>query len=612
MIGEKKHSDKARPQENQKPKFPRKDPFISKWTRRILFATAVTAAPLAVQSDTAPRHSQGNIDHRSILLAVDEENQTPLPIPELEAKGKKYVVVINGDSFEERHKKNVNRALDALGTRGFQKKNTYVAGELEDEIEGINRYKANKEGVKQMFAGISKNLKPEDKVVVYVTGHGGKHSIVLEGTELPHSDFLEFMGPLKNNDNVYVFDHCYSGVLPGLLMDNGFAGTALAPDVKRKECACQGFNPYFWNAIKTGLDIDGDKKSSIAEIFSFVINIYNRSIKESFSGPTNGIFKKSVPGPDFGESFADRNRIDAVVEEQFNMLEKQLATADEETALKILKDFAILNAEINVDSLNTYLNAENSEIRQWVFYVLIGNADNLPKTHIDFVQKIFEKKEEYRPYDRFTAAVILAQNDKKEALDYIIDELDGGYSYGHDSLFVKMKENSIPILMEVLKNPGTYNNALQSLFILAKVEVDISPAIPELEKALKDSDRNARKFAAKALAHYYINKGEERKIKKLMEHGDVDVVWDSAEILALNYINKGERDKIGKLLKHEDGWVVCATGKVLLEYYKENIGTCLNPGVLCDPVTPTMFVECNGKQMDVENFFKNFLKQVDK
>lgn len=241
-----------------------------------------------------------------VYKSISDNNRTgQTSIPELESTGKRYAVIINGDD-EERHKENVKTAIDSLGSRGFDDKNIFVAGEFVGEKES-NRYEATKKGLADLFSSLSERLEPGDKVIVYVTGHGGKTSIALKSKEMTHDDFLDMLEPLKKHDNVYIFDHCYSGSLPNLLVDNGFKGVAMAPVVEGRESHCQLFIPYFWGAVKTGVDANGNEKSSIEEIFAYSINIYNKQRSRFGLNETIGSYRMSLQEPESLEEIKTGN-----------------------------------------------------------------------------------------------------------------------------------------------------------------------------------------------------------------------------------------------------------------------------------------------------------------
>lgn len=590
----KKHININGQQDSRQPVFHKKNPFISIWSRRLLLATSLAVATLSY-----PKLADAQVQIAGV--------SSKFPIPEFETEGEKYIVIINGDPSEARHKGNVTKALNILNSRGFKKENAYIAGKFEGEENEVHSYNAVKADIKKMFTDLSEIIQPEDKVVVYVTGHGDKNFISLESGKLPHSDFIKMIEPFKQNDNVYIFDHCYSGALPDLIIDGGFIGTALAPVVKDKTCFCHLFSPYFWDMVGTGMDINGDKQSNISEIFNSAIDIYSKNLGE----PTTGTFRKSIPELSSIDELADGL---VLVE-----LEAEWCSA-----CKAMKPLINL-LQVPADALRVFtLDMTDVEVEnpikkgieeKYKDDLQNGIGPSLP-TLLFFKNGKFagmqigsrtldELKQDYEKFfgESFAAAEV-------KIVEHLENSLESGKeidSAGATALATYYANNGdFKKVKELLKHKDV-NIRRGATFAIGEIVfdgVDITPLIPALEAALNDSDKSVRTNVSYALAGYYMNIEElgnideslkqkveqllKQKVEELLKykdanikHGalftlekavknnvditafipalwtalgdkDKDVKWLSAEILTAYYVNESEFDKIGELSRHKD------------------------------------------------------------
>lgn len=193
---------------------------------------------------------------------------------------KKILIIINGDSAEERHRGNTENAIRILRAQGFEE--IYVAQDsnVRDD-EGVRQYTGDKKGLDALFADLPQSLQEDALVFVYGTGHGthaeGGGMSVTEPIGI--EEVQEYMEVIRDNDSriIGVFDNCYSGAFPyAIVNETGLEGIVMSPGIEGKETACQFFAPYFFEGIEEGLDLNTDGVTQVSEIFVAAMQIYRQ------------------------------------------------------------------------------------------------------------------------------------------------------------------------------------------------------------------------------------------------------------------------------------------------------------------------------------------------
>jgi thiol-disulfide isomerase/thioredoxin len=221
------------------------------------------------------------------------EGPRPLPRNEPQAvvselSGRRFfALIINGDT-EERHLNNVTRAREAL------KSNLIPDGRITVASAPLGNATSGSLGT--IAAGLSGMMAKGDGLIVYVTGHGSPEGLVLSGGEiLPHAEFISLMKPFRAFKTLFIFDSCYSGALPGRLVEAGFDSTAMAPVAEGSESQCQLFSPYLWSAVKSGMDSNGDGKTTMEEVFRSAMDVYNTKRAAAGMKSVSGVFDHPLP-----------------------------------------------------------------------------------------------------------------------------------------------------------------------------------------------------------------------------------------------------------------------------------------------------------------------------
>lgn len=191
---------------------------------------------------------------------------------------KKIAVIINGDSYEERHTKNTERTIRVLRRLGFTEFFVSQDASVQNK-EGVKQYPASKRGIDNLF----KDLEPALKKDALVFIHGTEHGVRAEGGALALDvpigvdEIRSYMRIIKKAEAriIGVFDNCYSGVFPrAIIEEEGLEGICLSPGTENTETACQAFTPYFFESLEKGVDINKDEKTEVQEAFLTAMQIY--------------------------------------------------------------------------------------------------------------------------------------------------------------------------------------------------------------------------------------------------------------------------------------------------------------------------------------------------
>lgn len=200
---------------------------------------------------------------------------------------KKVAVIINGDSFENKHTKNTERTIRVLRGLGFTEFFVSQDARVKDK-KGVKQYPASKRGINNLFADLKPALKKDALVFIHGTGHGVQEEGGAMVTDVPIGvdEIRSYMRIIKKAQAriIGVFDNCYSGVFPrAIIEEEGLEGICLSPGTENTETACQAFTPYFFEGLEKGVDINRDKKTEVQEAFLTAMQIYrHRTGKEEY------------------------------------------------------------------------------------------------------------------------------------------------------------------------------------------------------------------------------------------------------------------------------------------------------------------------------------------
>ena len=168
-------------------------------------------------------------------------------------EGAQYALVINGDdSFT--HNYNVSMALEALPHLGYAAGHTLLlaAGKPNGEDPAIRRMPATTDGLDRAVALLQRELRPQDVLLVYMTGHGGRAFgrtfLSLESGMVTASAFLHRLAPLPFARLILIADQCYSGGFLDEAMRLGRDVVGVASVDSRHEVRCEPFIRPLWQA----------------------------------------------------------------------------------------------------------------------------------------------------------------------------------------------------------------------------------------------------------------------------------------------------------------------------------------------------------------------------
>ncbi len=191
---------------------------------------------------------------------------------------KKIAVIINGDSREKRHKKNVERAINLFQIQEFDE--IFVAQDASvKDGEGIRQYNGTKNGLNKLFEDLKKSLKKDSLVFVYGTGHGQseENGAIALDEPIGVEEVQSYTKVIKEGGSriVAVFDSCYSGSFPNAIIeDEKLEGVAMSPGVSDTETCCNFFTPYFFENLEKGIDLNNDGKTELNEAFVSAMQTY--------------------------------------------------------------------------------------------------------------------------------------------------------------------------------------------------------------------------------------------------------------------------------------------------------------------------------------------------
>ena len=230
---------------------------------------------------------------KKILSAVKELQKEIVELLPDYPVSKKIAVIINGDVNEDRHTGNVDRAIKALEKKGFEE--IYVIGGIGKKTAKHHSYDVSLSGIDNLFTDLEKSLQPDSLVFFYGTGHGTEDSSMAIGKreKFTQEAILEKLKIIKEKKSrgIFVFDTCFSGILPDLIIQSGVEGVALSPAPEGETAMCQFFAPDFFKGLEEGIDLDDSGKTTLQEVFLSALTIYNKNLNIENTGE----YRQTIP-----------------------------------------------------------------------------------------------------------------------------------------------------------------------------------------------------------------------------------------------------------------------------------------------------------------------------
>jgi hypothetical protein len=179
--------------------------------------------------------------------------ETGAPRTAAQQEGTQYALIINGDdSFT--HNYNVRMAIETLPHLGYAAGHTLLlaAGKPNGEDPAIRRMPATTDGIDRAVALLQHELRPQDVLLVYMTGHGGRAFgrtfLSLESGMVTASAFLHRLAPLPFARLILIADQCYSGGFLDEALRLGRDVVGVASADSRHEVRCEPFIRPLWQA----------------------------------------------------------------------------------------------------------------------------------------------------------------------------------------------------------------------------------------------------------------------------------------------------------------------------------------------------------------------------
>ena len=190
-----------------------------------------------------------------------------------------FALIVNGDdSFT--HNYNVALSLASLSQLGYAPQNTLVlAPAASTDAAGSAaagpapwRQPATEQGLRQAFAQLRGRMRPGDRLLVYLTGHGyrmfGRTSLALQGGSITARELMQRLGELPFGKLILIADQCYSGGFADAALALGRNVVAVSSTDDRHEVRCEPFiRPLWLAAVAAESDTRGNGFVSVEEAF---------------------------------------------------------------------------------------------------------------------------------------------------------------------------------------------------------------------------------------------------------------------------------------------------------------------------------------------------------
>jgi hypothetical protein len=179
------------------------------------------------------------------------------------AAGAQYALIVNGDdSFT--HNYNVELALGSLRQLGYEPRNSFVvaaAAPAAIAAEGAAgpggpaaawHQPGTEQGLRRALAELRGQLRPGDRLLVYLTGHGyrmfGRASLGLQNGSITARELMQRLGELPFGELILVADQCYSGAFVDAAIALGRNVVAVSSTDDQHEVRCEPFVRPLWLA----------------------------------------------------------------------------------------------------------------------------------------------------------------------------------------------------------------------------------------------------------------------------------------------------------------------------------------------------------------------------
>jgi hypothetical protein len=204
-----------------------------------------------------------------------------------ETAAAQYALIVNGDdSFT--HNYNVALALAALPRLGYATRNTFLlappaaataatataAGAASGAAGEPPAWRepATERGLREALAQLHQRLRPGDRLLVYLTGHGyrmfGRTSLGLQSGSITARELMQRLAELPFGTLVLIADQCYSGGFVDAAIALGRNVVAVSSADDRHEVRCEPWvRPLWLAAAPADDDRAGGGPASIEEAF---------------------------------------------------------------------------------------------------------------------------------------------------------------------------------------------------------------------------------------------------------------------------------------------------------------------------------------------------------
>lgn len=143
----------------------------------------------------------------------------------------------------------------------------------EGRVHLLREAKADKAGVQRLFEGLAKRIKPKDRIVVYLVGHGSydglEYKFNIPGPDLNGADLAALMNGLPGREQVLVIPGSASGALIEILKDDG-KRIVITGTRSGSERNATRFGGFLAAALaEPAADVNKDEAISVKEAFEY-------------------------------------------------------------------------------------------------------------------------------------------------------------------------------------------------------------------------------------------------------------------------------------------------------------------------------------------------------
>jgi hypothetical protein len=221
--------------------------------------------------------------------------------------GAQFALIVNGDdSFT--HNYNVGLALTVLGQLGYAPQSTFVLappaavpGAAAGAAPGAApaavaaaapwHQPATGDGLRQALALLRTRLGPDDRLLVYLTGHGyrvfGRAMLGLADGSISARDLMQRLAALSWGKLILIADQCYSGAFVDAAVALGRNVVAVSSTDDRHEVRCEPWVRPLWLAAQAAA-AGGGGLASVEAAFKVAADGVRRAGAGAAEGPRYG------------------------------------------------------------------------------------------------------------------------------------------------------------------------------------------------------------------------------------------------------------------------------------------------------------------------------------